>query len=72
MIPGEEGRHYAAVKKIISIIKGMALKHDGDFYCLICLHFFRTKKLKFHKIGGVVMPYEENVVNLIRFHQLFM
>ena len=42
-------------------------KHDGDFYCLISLHSFKTKnKLKSHKIVceskdicGVVMPFKD-------------
>ena len=37
-------------KKYISSIKQVSSKHVGDFYCLNCLHFFRTKsKLERHK-----------------------
>ena len=37
-------------KKIISIFKGNYIKNNGNFYCLNCLHSFRTKnKLESHK-----------------------
>ena len=37
-------------KKIISIIKRKTAKNNGDFYCLHCLHSFRTKNnLEPHK-----------------------
>ena len=26
-----------------TLFKGITLKHDGDFYCINCLHSFRTK-----------------------------
>ena len=49
MIPNEEkgGWHYHAVKKVSTLLRGITSKHHGDFYCLNCLHFFRTEnKLK--------------------------
>ena len=53
MIPneGKEGWHYLAVKKILSaLLHRMTSKNKGDFYCLNCLHSFRTNnKLKFHE-----------------------
>ena len=45
MIPNkvQEGRwHYLAVKKLSALLHGITSKHKGDFYCLNCLHFFRT------------------------------
>ena len=37
-------------KNSICIIKRVTSKHDGDFHCLDCLHFFRRKnKLESHK-----------------------
>ena len=37
-------------EKVISIIKRNNIKNNGDFYCLSCLHSFRTKsKLDSHK-----------------------
>ena len=39
-----------AVKKLSALLRGMASKHDGDFYRLNCLYSYRTKdKLKKHK-----------------------
>ena len=51
MIPNVErkGWHYLAVKKLFVLLYGITSKHKGDFYCLNCLHSFRTKnKLKSH------------------------
>ena len=37
-------------KKVSTILKGIASKHHGCFYCLNCLHSFATKtKLKSHE-----------------------
>ena len=42
-----ENWHYLAVKNISRLLKGVASNHKGDFYCLNCLHSYRTKeKLK--------------------------
>ena len=52
MIPNEEeeGWHYLVIKKLSVLLRGTASKHNGDFYCLNCLHSFRTEdKLKSHK-----------------------
>ena len=36
MIPNEEkeGWYYLAVKKLSTLLRGIKLKHYGDFYCL--------------------------------------
>ena len=39
----EDGWHYLAVKKTVWITKKIISNYDGDFYCLNCLHSFRTK-----------------------------
>ena len=31
------------VKRLSELLKGITSKQDGDFYCLNCLHLFRTK-----------------------------
>ena len=50
MIPNGEGQRYIAVKQIPRLLKGVTSKHHGDFYCLNCLHSFRTKnKLESNK-----------------------
>ena len=62
-------------KKTIHIIKRNNIKHDGDFYCLNCLHSFRTEnKLKSHEkvcknkdFCGIVMPSEKD--NILEFNQ---
>ena len=79
MIPNEEKWHYLAVKR------GITSKNDGDFYCLNCLHSFRTKnRLESHKkvcenkdFCNIIMPTEYtkiliNIENLIKHHLLFM
>ena len=59
MIPNGEERkakskgrqwHYLAVKELSALLRGITSKHYGDFYCLNCLHSFRSKnKLELHK-----------------------
>ena len=36
-------RHYLAVKKLSALFKRIISNHDGDFYCLNCIHSPRTK-----------------------------
>ena len=78
MIPNEEkegreakskGRwHYLAAKILSILLRGITSKHHGDFYCLNCLHFFRTEsKLKSHgkvcknkDFCGIVLPSEKD------------
>ena len=35
--------HYLAVKKLSALPRGITSKHDGDLYCINCLHSFRTE-----------------------------
>ena len=50
MIPNGEKWHPVAVKKLSALLREITSKHYGDFYCLNCLHPFRTKsKLYLHK-----------------------
>ena len=47
MIPNGQGREAEAKEKYsiilqYSSIRGITLKNNGDFYCLNCLHFFKT------------------------------
>ena len=67
MIPNEEkeGWHYLAVKKLL--LRGITLKHHGDFYCLYCLHSFRKEKVHKNKdFCGIVMPSEKD--NILEFN----
>ena len=50
IIANGEKWHYLAVKKLSALFWKITSKHDGDFYCLNCLHSFRTEnKLKGHE-----------------------
>ena len=47
---GTSNWHYLAIKNISGLLRGMTSNHNGDFYCLNCLHSYRTKsKLKKHE-----------------------
>ena len=39
----KEGWHYLTVKKLPTLLRGITSKHNSDFYCLNCLHSFRTE-----------------------------
>ena len=62
-------------QKIVSITKRNYIKNNGNFYCLNCLHSFRTKnKLESHKIArenkgfcNVNMPSDDT--ELLEFNQ---
>ena len=42
--------HYLAVKKLSALSREITSKRDSGFYCLYCLHLFKTKdKLQLHK-----------------------
>ena len=43
MIPNGEERHYLAVKKLTSLLRGITSKHHDDFYCLNYLNSFATE-----------------------------
>ena len=46
----EDGYHNLTVKKISRLFRGITSNNNGDFYCLNCLHSFRTdNKLKEHE-----------------------
>ena len=77
MTPNEEkeGWHYLAVKNLSALLNGITSKYKGHFYCLNCLHPFRTKnKLKSHEkvcknkdFCGIVMPSEKD--SILEFNQ---
>ena len=47
---GTSNWHYLAIKNISGLLRGITSNHNGDFYCLNCLHSYRTKsKLKKHQ-----------------------
>ena len=62
-------------EKRSALLRGITSKHYGDFYCLDCLHSFRTKnKLELHKrvcenkdFCNVIMPSED--INILEITQ---
>ena len=62
--------HCLAVKKLSALLRGISSKNNGYFYCLNCLHSFRTKnKLESHKrvcenknFCNVIMPSEDTKI----------
>ena len=40
---GEKLWHYLRVKKLSALLREITSKNNGNFYCLNCLHSFRTK-----------------------------
>ena len=47
---GTTNWHYLAIKSISGLLRRITSNHNGDFYCLNCLHSYRTKsKLKKHE-----------------------
>ena len=50
MISDNKKWHYLAVKRLSALLRIIISKDYGDFYCLNCLHLFRTEnKLKEHE-----------------------
>ena len=50
MITNSKKWHYLFVKRLCTLLKRITSKHVGDFYCLNCLHSYRTKNaLKKHE-----------------------
>ena len=78
MIPNGKGWYYLAVKKkyiyiyiyILALLTGITSKHYDNFYCLKCLHSFRTKsKLESHKkvcenkyFCNIIMPSQDTKI----------
>ena len=63
-------------EKRSALLRGITSKHYGDFYCLDCLHSFRTKnKLELHKrvcenkdFCNVIMPSEDtNILEITQY-----
>ena len=47
---GTSNWHYLAIKNISGLLRGRPSNHNGEFYCLNCLHLYRTRsKLKKHE-----------------------
>ena len=47
---GSTNWHYLTIKNISRLLRGITSNHNGDYYCLNCLHSYRTKsKFKKHE-----------------------
>ena len=44
MIPNGKGWHFFELKKLSALLRRITSKKYSDFYCLNCLHSFRTKR----------------------------
>ena len=72
---GQQRWNYLAIKRLSALLKGITSQYYGDFYCLNCLHSFRTKnKLAFHKkvfenkdFCNVIMLFED--IKILEFNQ---
>ena len=56
-------------KTLSTLLRGITSKRHGDFYCLNCLHSFRTEENYSHEklcknkyFWGTVMPTEKNKI----------
>ena len=56
-------------KKLYALLHGITSRHKGNFYCLNCLHSFRTeKKLKSHeKVCKIFVESEKD--GILEFNQ---
>ena len=63
------------VYKLFALLREIASKHNGDFYCLNCLHSFRKenkfkshdKVCKYKDFWGIVMLSQN--LNILQFNQ---
>ena len=70
MITDRKKWHHLVVKKLSTLFCKLTSKNNGDFYCLNCLHSFRTKKklkehenvCKNHDYCYIEMPKEEIIL----------
>ena len=75
MITDGEKWHYAAVTRLLGLLREVTGTNNGDFYCLNCFHAYRTEnKLEIHKkicenhdYCHVEMPNEDN--KIIKYNQ---
>ena len=66
--------HYLAVKTISRLFRGITSNNNGDFYCLGCLHSFRTdnalkkhaRLYENHDYCEIVMPTEDK--NILKYN----
>ena len=60
-------------KKLSALLRGITSKHHGDFYCLNCLHSFRTEnKVTSHRLFEILMPLKDNILEFKQYMQSLM
>ena len=72
---GEKQWYYLAVKPLSVLLRGVTSKNDDDFYCMNCLHSFRTKNkreslnrvCKNKDFCNTIMPFEDT--KILEFNQ---
>ena len=45
MITDDKKWHYVAVKSSSALLREITSNHHGEFYCVNCFHYFRTKNV---------------------------
>ena len=50
MITDGKKWHYIVAKSLSVLLRGIASKHDGDFYYLNCFHLYSTKNKKHERV----------------------
>ena len=63
IISNGEKWHYLAVKMLSALLRGITSKHYGYFYCLNCVHSFRTKKNKLESHRRVFEDFLQVIVS---------
>ena len=72
--PTEDGFN-RPTKSLSRLFRGITSNHDGDFYCLNCLHSFRTDNaLKNMKdcVRIMIIAMWKCLLNLIKFENIIM
>ena len=67
---GDTNWHYLPIKNISGLLRGITSNHNGDLYCLNCLHSYRTKSIlkkhakicKNHDFCNLKMPDADNYI----------
>ena len=65
MITDGKKWHYLAVKNLSALFRGITSNTNGDFYCLNCVHSFRTQNKTFcenHDCCYVEKPKEKTEI----------
>ena len=59
----KEEWHYLAVTNFFALLRGIISKHKGDYYCLNCLHSFKTEI----KLINLIKKYIKINISVIKY-----